>query len=66
MTITCIKEDKNAEKEFFTVGKSYFVLDYRAGEWILVSDNDNEDHYLSYQYAKEFFTDNSDNKEVIF
>ena len=64
MTITCIKADKNAEKEFFTVGKSYFVLDYRSGEWILVSDNDNKDHYLSYEYAKEFFIDDTNTNEM--
>ena len=53
--ITCIKTDINAEKNFFTVGKSYTVLDYRVGEWFKILNNDNKPHYISYQYAKEYF-----------
>lgn len=53
--ITCIKTDTRSEKEFFTVGKSYTVLESRDGEWFKILNNDNKPHYISYQYAKEYF-----------
>lgn len=55
MTITCIKADTNADREYFTVGKSYLILDYLADNGLLVSDNDNVNHYLSADYIGKFF-----------
>lgn len=54
-TITCVKADKNADKEYFTVGKSYLILDYIENGGVLVSDNDNKNHYLSGEYIGKYF-----------
>jgi hypothetical protein len=54
-TITCVKADKNADKEYFTVGKSYLILDYTENDGVVVADNDNTEHYLSGEYVKKYF-----------
>ena len=40
--------------EYFTAGKCYLVLDYIQGG-ILTADNDNHEHYLSYEYLLQYF-----------
>ena len=54
-TITCVKADKNADKEYFTVGKSYLILDYIENGGVIVADNDNTEHYLSGEYVGKYF-----------
>lgn len=54
-TITCVKADKSADKEYFTVGKSYLILDYIENGGVLVADNDNKNHYLSGEYVGKYF-----------
>lgn len=53
--ITCVNSDLNEEREYFTVGKKYVILDYLEDDGLLVSDNDNVNHYLSKECIEKYF-----------
>lgn len=52
---TCVKQDPDADKEYFTVGEKYVILDYLENGGLLVTDNNNRRHFLNGDYVDEFF-----------